>query len=52
MTDLTKIEFGIDINNNETDDLNIKDIFPLNDGLANDNNTDIEDSGVQHRQDD
>ena len=43
---------GIDVDNNEINDLNDKDVVHLNDGLAGDNNTDIEDSGVQHKQDD
>ena len=51
-TDLKKIEFNINNNNDEIDDMNDQEAVNLNDGLADDNNTDIEDSGVQHKQDD
>ena len=51
-TDLKQIEFNIDVNNNEINDLNNKDAVHLKDGLADDTNIDIEDSGIQHNQDD
>ena len=45
-TDLKKIVFDINVNNNEINDLNNKDTLHLKDGLADDNNAGIEDSGV------
>ena len=45
-THLEKIVFNIDVDNNEIDDLNDENAIHLKDGLADDNNTDIEDSGV------
>ena len=51
-TYLKKIEFDININGNGINNLNNKDVNHLNDSLSDDNNTDIEDSGVQHKQDD
>ena len=51
-TYLMKIELDMDIDNNEINDLNDKDAVHLNDGLAVDYNIDIEDSRVQHKQDD
>ena len=50
--DLKKIKFDINVNEDEIDDLNNKDVVYLKDDLADDNNTDIEDSGVHHKQDD
>ena len=50
-TNLKKIKFNIDVNNNEIDHLNDEDTVHLKHGLADDNNTDIKDCGVQHKQD-
>ena len=43
--------FDINIKDNEIANLNNENVIHLKDGLPNDNNTDIEDSGVQHKQD-
>ena len=50
--DLKKLVTNTAIDDNEVEDLNNKDALHLNDGLADDNNADIEDIGVQHEQDD
>ena len=47
-TDLKKIVFDINVDDNEITDLNDRDAIQLKDGQADDNNTDIEDSGVQN----
>ena len=47
-TDLKKIEFNINVNDDEIDDMNGEEAVYLNDGLADDNNNNIEDNGVQH----
>lgn len=51
--DLKKLEFEIDIvvDDNEIEDLNNEDAIYLNDGLADDNNADIEDIGVVNKHD-
>ena len=53
-TDLQKIEFNINIkvNDNEIGDMKEEEVVYPNDGLADDNNNNIKDSGVQHKQDD
>ena len=51
-TGLKKIEFDINVNDNEIDDLNNKAKVHIKDSLADDNSTNIEYSGVQHKQDD
>ena len=51
-TDLKKLVFNIDVEDNKIADLNKEDIIHLKDGLPDDNNTDIKDSRVQHNQDD
>ena len=48
-TDLKKIELNINVNNNEIDDMNNTETVYLNDGLADDNNNNIEDHGAQHK---
>ena len=48
-TDLKKIVFDINVDDKKIDDLNNKDAIYLKDGLADDDNTDIGDSGVQHK---
>ena len=47
-TNLKKIEFNIDVNDNEINDLNNKYAVHLKDGLDDDNNIEIEDCGVKH----
>ena len=51
-TDLKKIEFNINVNNDKIDDMNDDKAVHLNDGLVDDNNTNIEESEVQQKQDD
>ena len=49
-TDLKKIELNINVKDNKIDDINNEEAFHPNDGLANDNNNNIEDHGAQHKQ--
>ena len=44
--DLKKIEFDDDVNNDEIKDLDGEDALPLNDGLVDNNNNNIEHIGV------
>ena len=49
--DLKKLKFDIDINDDEIKDLNNEDVLHLNDGLAENNNDNIEDIGVINKHD-
>ena len=50
-TGLKKIDFNINVNDDEIDDMNDKETVHLNDGLTDDNNNNnIEDHGAQHEQ--
>ena len=48
---LKKLEFNIEINNDEIEDLNNEDALHLNDGLTDNNNADIENMGLINKQD-
>ena len=49
-TDLERIEFNINVNNGEINSMNDKEAVYINDGLADNNNNNIEDHGAQHEQ--